>query len=108
MKCQWHLCNNEAKRKYCSTKCKNKAATDRFRKNLKVKAVDYKGGQCEICGYNKCMEALHFHHLDPNQKDYGISAGGKTRIWEEVKKELDKCICVCANCHAEIHANIPR
>ena len=104
MKCEWHLCENEAKRKYCSTKCKNKAAVDRFRKNQKRKAVEYKGGCCQVCGYNKYQGALEFHHLDPNEKDFGIGQSGITRVWEDVKKELDKCICVCSNCHKEIHA----
>jgi hypothetical protein len=104
--CEWHLCGNEAKQKYCSTKCKNKAATDRFRKNLKVKAVEYKGGSCNICGYNKSVAALQFHHLDPSQKDFALSANGHTRRWVDVKKELDKCVCLCANCHAELHAGI--
>lgn len=104
-KCEWHLCENEAKRKYCSTQCKNKSATDRFRKNLKIKAVEYKGGSCQICGYNKSLVALHFHHLDPNKKDFAIGANGHTRKWEDVKNELDKCVCLCANCHAEVHEN---
>lgn len=81
-------------------------AVIRRRKNVKIKAVEYKGGSCEICGYNKCNEALQFHHLDPTQKDFGISAGGFTRSWEKVKSELDKCIMVCANCHSEIHTGI--
>lgn len=47
-----------------------------------------------------------FHHLDPNQKDFGIGSKGYTRSFDKVKKELDKCICVCANCHREIHAGL--
>lgn len=105
-KCEWHLCNNQAKRKYCSTQCKNKVATDKFRKKQKIKAVEYKGGKCVICGYNKCYEALHFHHLDPTKKDFGISKSGNTFIWDKLKEELDKCVCLCANCHAEVHAGI--
>ena len=27
--------------------------------------VDYKGGKCERCGYDKNISALEFHHLDP-------------------------------------------
>mgnify|MGYP003431129005 FL=1 len=46
---------------------------------------------------------MEFHHLDPEQKDFGIAAKGYTRSWEKVKEELDKCIMVCANCHREIH-----
>lgn len=69
-------------------------------------AVEYKGGACEICGYNKCEIALVFHHLNPTQKDFALSMGGYTRSWEKVKKELDKCTLLCSNCHAETHANL--
>lgn len=71
---------------------------------LKVKAIEYKGGACQKCGYNKYIGALEFHHLDPAQKDFGISEKGHTRSWEKIKNELDKCILVCANCHREIHS----
>ena len=107
-KCEWHLCENEAKRKYCSTKCKNKAAVDRFRKNLKLKAVEYKGGKCQLCGYNKSVWALQFHHIDPSQKDFHLGENGHTRKWDVVKTELDKCACLCANCHAEVHAGVTK
>jgi len=109
-KCSWHLCENEAVRKYCSVKCKNKAAVDRFRKNLKLKAVEYMGGACSICGYDKYVGALQFHHRDPDEKDFGISSHGHTRKWESIKEELDKCVMLCGNCHSEVHAglvNIP-
>ena len=105
-KCEWHLCENEAKRKYCSPKCKSKAGVHRYRKRLKRRAVEYMGGKCVKCGYDKCVEALGFHHEDPSIKDFGISAGGMSRKWEDIKRELDKCICVCSNCHIEIHAEI--
>lgn len=75
----------------------------RRRKKLKQMAVEYKGGKCVQCSYNKCLRAMEFHHLDPNEKDFGISANGYTLSWEKIKKELDKCILVCSNCHAEIH-----
>lgn len=67
----------------------------------KLKAIEYKGGKCVICGYNKSVRALQFHHVDPSQKDFGIS--GSTKSFEKLKPELDKCVLVCANCHAEIH-----
>lgn len=73
------------------------------RRKLKKQAIEYKGGSCQKCGYNKCPGALTFHHLDPNEKEFGISAGGVTRSFEKIKTELDKCILVCQNCHAEIH-----
>jgi len=76
------------------------------RRNLKIIAVKYKGGCCKKCGYDKCIGALEFHHLDPTQKDFGISQKGTTRSWEKIKIELDKCIMVCSNCHREIHEDL--
>lgn len=76
------------------------------RQQLKKMAIEYKGGKCFICGYNRCDAALEFHHLDPSEKDFGVAQNGYTRGWEKIKKELDKCICVCANCHREIHNGI--
>ena len=78
-------------------------AVQRRRDAIKKLAVEYMGGKCEVCGYNKCLRALEFHHKDPNEKDFGIAQNGITRSWEKVKTELDKCIMVCANCHIEIH-----
>ncbi|MEZ4104504.1 MAG: hypothetical protein R3B60_04460 [Candidatus Paceibacterota bacterium] len=82
-----------------------KAVSDRRRK-LKEMAIKYGGGKCQICGYKKCKRALSFHHKDANMKDFGLSAKGLTRSWEKIKKELDKCILVCANCHMELHDGI--
>lgn len=79
-----------------------KAVSDRRRK-LREQAISYKGGKCEVCGYNKCQQALEFHHNDSSIKDFGISVNGYARSWNKVKHELDKCIMVCANCHREIH-----
>ena len=70
----------------------------------KLKAVEYKGGCCQICGYKKSIRALQFHHLYPSKKESQISGG--TRSFEKLKPELDKCILVCANCHAEIHEGL--
>jgi hypothetical protein len=78
-------------------------AVKKRRSKVKEMALEYKGGKCERCGYDKCKSALAFHHLDPTKKDFGISAKGHTRSWNRIQKELDKCILVCLNCHAEIH-----
>lgn len=72
-------------------------------KYYKQKAVEYKGGACQICGYNKCNAALDFHHVNPKNKS-GVLAYMFSRCsWDKIKEELDKCILVCANCHREIH-----
>lgn len=79
-------------------------AVHKRRKRIREKAIEYKGGKCEKCGYDRCMEALEFHHYDPSKKDFSISNRGYTRSWETVKQELDKCNILCANCHRELHA----
>lgn len=84
----------------------NSKQVSNWRRRLKKKAIDYKGGKCSICGYDRCQNALQFHHINPLQKDFGIGSKGHTRSWERVKIELDKCILVCANCHFEIHERI--
>ena len=75
-----------------------------WRKRTKIKLVEYKGGKCQYCGYNKCIDALEFHHLDKKEKDFTIS--GKSWSFEKIKKETDKCVMVCSNCHKEIHAGL--
>ena len=72
-----------------------------WRKRVKQKLIEYKGGKCDFCGYDKCNRSLQFHHLDPNEKDFSIS--GKSLSFEKLKSEVDKCVLVCANCHCEIH-----
>lgn len=81
-----------------------KRDTSSYRKEVKRRLIEYKGGKCLICGYNKCQDALEFHHVDPSQKDYNISGG--TKSFDTLKSEVDKCILVCANCHREIHSGI--
>ena len=91
------------KRTYADRREYLKRAVIKRRKLLKQKALEYKGGRCELCGYNRCGDALEFHHLDPKEKDFAVSGSGITRAWEKVKAELDKCTLVCANCHRERH-----
>ena len=76
----------------------------KYRKKLfKHFSVLYMGGKCQKCGYNKCEEALVFHHLDPSKKDFGIGRNYNKK-WETIKNELDKCAMLCSNCHSEEHA----
>jgi len=76
--------------------------TSEARRKLKLRAIEYKGGKCILCGYAKCPAALQFHHIDDVEKEFGISSGD-TRSWEKLRVELDKTILVCANCHHEAH-----
>lgn len=89
----------------------NREKAKRYRKGLyvvswhrraKEKLIAYKGGKCERCGYcKKYPSAFHFHHKDPIEKSFTISS----KMWaiDRLKKEVDKCSLLCANCHAEVH-----
>ena len=73
------------------------------RKRVKEELIAYKGGKCEICGYDKCIAALDFHHINPEEKDFAISNSNIYKNIEALKQEVDKCMLVCANCHRELH-----
>lgn len=75
---------------------------NRHRWHLKAFMVSYKGGCCQLCGYAKCYRSLDFHHVDPAQKDFGFGSSHCVS-WDRIKKELDKCVCLCRNCHGEVH-----
>lgn len=82
--------------RFCSLSCK----ISQWRRDIKVRAIQYKGGKCVRCSYNKNYAALVFHHH--NGKVFRIS-DGNTRSWGALQKELDKCELVCLNCHADEH-----
>lgn len=73
-----------------------------WRKNNKKRAIEYKGGKCIKCGYDKCYAAMDFHHINKNDKDFDISKNCNLSF-EKIKEELDKCVILCSNCHREFH-----
>jgi len=81
-------------------------AVAKRRRKLKSMLVEYKGGKCIICGYKKTPWAMDIHHVDNSKKSFSMSTRGLTRSWERLKKEADKCVLLCANCHREIHAGL--
>ncbi len=79
---------------------------------LKRRLVEHRGGKCEICGYDKSIRALEFHHADPQSKKMSISKelfrdkAPNEELFNKLKKETEKCVLVCRNCHAEIHQGL--
>lgn len=61
------------------------------------------GGKCKQCGYDKCIDALDFHHIIPEEKEFNFNKASSFS-WEKIESELKKCIILCSNCHREIHA----
>jgi 5-methylcytosine-specific restriction endonuclease McrA len=104
--CDISMGRSKDRRSYASRREYLINAVQKRRQRIRQMAVDYMGGRCSICGYDRCIEALEFHHLDASEKDFGISSKGYTRSWEMVKQELDKCVILCANCHREVHAGM--
>lgn len=90
-------------RNVTSSYCKPCTGLDSAKRSSEVKRkqVEYKGGKCVVCGYDKCIEALDFHHVDPEEKDYTMSESNGN--FENSKHELDKTVLVCATCHREVH-----
>ena len=84
---------------------KNYEVLQKSRNLRKEEMVYVMGDKCQICGYNKCIKALEFHHINPEEKDLNFNKA-ESKSWEATKTELQKCILVCANCHREIHDNL--
>lgn len=81
------------------TRCNTCLVNDRrFQRKLDI--IEYLGGKCNKCGYNKCPIALDFHHIEPKHKTFNIS-GSHTRSWFRIMEELKKGIILCSNCHRE-------
>lgn len=104
-KCKQALPLNQFYKNY--NKCKSciKKKSSEYQQKLKKLCVKYAGDCCENCGYDKYMGALEFHHKDPKSKDFKISRMGSA-LTERIKKEINKCLLLCANCHREEHARL--
>lgn len=59
--------------------------------------------ECFICGENH-IATLEFHHMNPEEKDTNISDMMRCAYsYKNLFKELEKCVCLCANCHKKLH-----
>jgi hypothetical protein len=86
-------------------RCRQERVSE-WRRRVKRHLVKEAGGACAICGYDRCIAALQFHHLDPSTKKFALSRQGVTRAYAEALEEARKCILLCSNCHAEVEAGI--
>lgn len=85
-------------------RCVAEAVTRRHQKIKRI-LVEEAGGRCAICGYDRCIINLHFHHVDPNEKSFNMSISGGKAI-ASYRAEAAKCVLVCANCHGEIEMGL--
>jgi len=104
--CLWHGQTTyvlEGRGVYRCKRCRSEGIS-RHRRRMKEILVAEAGGSCRLCGYDCCLAALEFHHLDPMTKRLGISAVGLTLSLETVRLEAAKCVLLCSNCHAEVES----
>jgi transposase-like protein len=80
------------------------SAVQRRRREIKRILVEDAGGACVLCGYDRSLGGLHFHHRDPAQKAFALSRQGVTRSLDAARAEAAKCVLLCSNCHAEVEA----
>jgi transposase len=90
---------------YRCRRCRS-ASVSRRRRRLKQTLVLEAGGACRLCGYSRCLSALEFHHLNPEDKAFSLSEEGVTRSIARARAEAAKCMLLCANCHAEVESGI--
>ncbi len=85
-------------------RCRVEAVTRRRRK-VKRTLVEEAGGACRLCGYDRCLAALEFHHLRPEEKCFQIGVR-YARSLDRARAEARKCALLCSNCHAEVEAGV--
>lgn len=98
------LCDNEFKDYQGRKRTRCGSCNTKIRRiRAKQAAIDVLGGKCIRCGYKDHPAALEFHHVSGN-KEFTIG-GVANKSWDVIKKELDKCILLCSNCHRIEHSN---
>ena len=100
-------------RNFCSIKCKVKSTNHKHQVytaqqarglERKKQLIEIAGGECCDCGYKKNISALEFHHVNPQEKSFGIDLRKcSCAKWDRLVEEVKKCVLICANCHRERH-----
>jgi len=90
-----------------SWRCRRCVGESVTRRKQKVKRtlVEEAGGRCAVCGYDRCIVNLSFHHVDPATKSFPLSMDVGKGL-PAFREEARKCVLVCANCHGEIEAGM--
>lgn len=102
---KYHRKHYLANKEYYSTK--RRVNSRRYRTAGRKFIDEYKSNaSCHFCSENTPC-CLDFHHLDPTKKNFNVSQmKGHAKTVDAIKKEVEKCIVVCSNCHRKIHAGI--
>ena len=97
-----YLVGPEKKRKHLARVKKN---NKKAKREVDQIIAEWKSDGCAVCGEDaKCC--LVAHHLDPSEKDFAIGHSRDKKWPKTIEAELEKCACLCMNCHAKIHADL--
>ena len=83
--------------------CHNKQVKSRYKENKQVIDNLKDGKSCIRCGYNECVEALDYHHIDPSTKINTVAKLATHYNLKDRLAETEKCSLLCANCHRYFH-----
>jgi len=100
---QRYLQDPENKRAHIARVRRNDAKT---RQRVDAVIAEWKSDGCSLCDETEecCLIA---HHLDPTTKSFEIGDGRTKKVGpKRIQEELDKCMCLCMNCHAKVHAGL--
>ena len=93
------------KRNMCGP-CHNAYNTKRGQ-DRRLQAIKELGGKCQVCSFDRYPCSLDLHHLDSRTKARNFRSM-RGWSWERILAELEKCILLCKNCHAALHAGLLR
>jgi hypothetical protein len=88
--------NKKSHEKYISKRHTNEK---RYRDAVRDHILDDLTKPCIKCGEDRVW-LIQFHHVNPKEKLLQIHAA---KTIESANEEVKKCVCLCANCHAEYH-----
>lgn len=100
-------CNNKYhKQHYINNKKIYLNKSYAYRKQKATEFRRFKSTQsCKYCGEN-FWACLDFHHRNRKTKKFKINDICRGEVSDKIlKKELEKCDVVCANCHRKLHNN---
>lgn len=93
---------NNIRRNDCKY-CHSQTVKNRYVKNKQYLDNIKSLGKCEKCGYNRCVEVLDYHHIDPLTKVGEVSDLVTKYNIQSALEEIKKCVLLCSNCHREYH-----
>lgn len=98
---------HQSKNWYRQNKVRVRKHTGSYRKRLWLRIAEIKRSTtCYLCSENE-PACLDFHHKDPSTKEFEISnIVGRGQSWNTILEEIEKCVCICSNCHRKIHAGL--